>query len=149
MLATLLAAFASAETGAVANRIRRSVRDYALAAIAAVIGLGFLLGAAFVAVADRYGGMPTAIGFGIGFLLLAGMILAYHRISARIREKRAMQRRSVEMKSIAGAAAVTALPLLARAFGAKGLLLPFVALAALAVLREQSGRSDEDDQLDD
>ena len=40
-----------------------------------ICGLGFLVGAAYIWTASRYGSLAAALGFGAGFLLLAGLIL--------------------------------------------------------------------------
>ncbi|MCV0394083.1 MAG: hypothetical protein K5878_01850 [Rhizobiaceae bacterium] len=123
------------------------MRDYAVVVLTAALGLAFLLLGAFIAAARRYGAIEASIGFGVGFLLIAGIVLVYHKVSSRRRQRRAERRRSTEVKSIAGVAAVTALPLLLRGgLGVKALILPLLGLAALAVLREQGMLGGDDDE---
>ncbi len=60
MLASLISALASGETVAALRRARTAAIVYALAAIAALCGLGFLIGAAYIWAAERYGSLAAA-----------------------------------------------------------------------------------------
>ena len=106
MLASLIAAFASGEAMKIVHRAKVTAIAYLLAAIATLCGLGFLVGAGYIAASRRYGDMEAAIGFGVGFMLIALLILAVRSIAARSRARRA-RRRGVDLAAIAGVAAVS------------------------------------------
>ena len=147
MLASLIAAFASGETVAAVRRARTAAIFYGFAALAALCGLGFLLGAAYIWAADRYGSMAACLGFGAGFLVIAGLIMLIHKISAGSRVRRRTTRRDTDMKAIGITAALAVLPTLLRGKGGLGVILgPAVALAAYAIYREnvKPGADDPD-----
>lgn len=148
MLASLISGLASGEIVAAVHRARTAAIVYMLAALAALCGLGFLVGAAYVWVAGRYGPMAACIGFGVGFLVIAGVILLIHRLSAGARARRRAQLRNADIKAAGIAAAFAALPLLLRGKGGLGTILgPAIALAAYAIYREnmKPGADDPDD----
>jgi len=146
MLASLIGAFISGEAMTVARRAKAAAIAYLLAAILVLIGLGFLIGAAYIAAARHFGSITAAIGFGLAFLLLGGIVLAVHAIvaSARRREK---NRRGLDLATIAGAAAVSGLPLLFKRGGIAGVMAPLLALLAYAVYRENSSAPPDDPDL--
>ncbi|TGQ67490.1 hypothetical protein EN829_024305 [Mesorhizobium sp. M00.F.Ca.ET.186.01.1.1] len=144
MLASLLSGLASGETVAAMHRARTAAIIYGLAAIAALCGLGFLVGAAYIWTATRYGSFAAALGFGAGFLVLAGLILLVYRISASSRARRRAERRKADMTAIGVTAALAVLPALLKGKGGLGAVLgPAVALAAYAIYRENV-KSDPD-----
>ncbi|TPK77293.1 hypothetical protein FJ930_01290 [Mesorhizobium sp. B2-4-15] len=137
LLASLLSGFASGETMAAIRRARTAAIVYALAALAALCGLGFLVGAAYIWVAARYGSQVTALGFGIGFLVIAGLVLLSHRLMAGARARREAMRRKADMKAIGISAALAVLPALIKGKGGLGVILgPAAALVAYAIYRE-------------
>ncbi|UVK40176.1 hypothetical protein LHFGNBLO_001612 [Mesorhizobium sp. AR10] len=139
MLATLISALASGETVAAIRRARTAAIVYAIAALAAFCGLGFLIGAAYIWAAGLYGPMLASIGFGVGFLVVAGLILLIHWISAGSRARRRARRRNADMKAIGITAALAVLPALLKGKGGLGVVLgPAVALAAYAIYRENT-----------
>ncbi len=145
MLATLLAAFASGEAVYTARQVRRAAIAYLVAAVAALTGLGFLVGAGFVAAADRYGAINTALAFAAGFFLLAILILVIHRIASRARARSIASKRPTELKAIGTAAALTVLPMLLRSKGSlAALLAPALAIAAYAIYLENRKPDDKD-----
>ncbi|TIX55012.1 MAG: hypothetical protein E5V28_25035, partial [Mesorhizobium sp.] len=93
MLASLVSGLASGEAVAAVRRARTAAIVYALAALAALCGVGFLVGAAYVWVAGRYGPMAACLGFGVGFLVIAGLLLLFHQQSAGARARRRARRR--------------------------------------------------------
>jgi EamA domain-containing membrane protein RarD len=135
MLASLIAAFVSGEAANAARRAKGAVIAYVVVAILALTGIGFLVGAAYVVAARRFGSVEAAIGFGVAFILIALLILLVRKIAASMRARRS-RRRAVDIATIAGAAAVSALPLLLRKGGASGLVVPLIAIAAYAIYRE-------------
>ena len=88
MLASLLASLASGETVVAIRRARRAAIVYVLAGMAGLCGVGFLIGALYIWLSERYGPLETAIGFGVGFIVLAGLILLVHRLTAGSRARR-------------------------------------------------------------
>ena len=136
----LLGSLATGETARIMRRMRVAVAVYALAAAAGLCGAGFLVGAAYIAAATRYGSFEAAFAFGVAFLALALLLLVVHRLVARRKARRDALYRSQEMKNYAGAAAVALLPALLRSrSGLVGLAAPLVAVAAYALYRENSG----------
>jgi predicted membrane channel-forming protein YqfA (hemolysin III family) len=148
MLASLISGFASGETLAAIRRARAAAVVYAVAALAALCGLGFLVGAAYIWTAGRYGSVAASLGFGAGFLVIAGLILLVHRILAGSRARRRAKRRDADLKAIGIAAALAMLPTLLKGKGGLSFILgPAVALAAYAIYREnvKPGAGDRDD----
>jgi hypothetical protein len=147
MFASLITGFASGETLAAMHRARTAAIIYVLATIAALCGLGFLIGAAYIWTALRYGPFAAALGFGIGFLVLAGLILLIYQISARSRARRRAERRKSDMTAIGITAALAVLPTLLKGKAGLGVILgPAAALAAYAIYREnvKPGSDDPD-----
>ncbi|MBZ9709376.1 hypothetical protein LB543_21870 [Mesorhizobium sp. ESP7-2] len=144
LLASLLSGFASGETMAVVRRARTAAIVYALAALAAFCGFGFLVGAAYIWTSARYGSLAAAVGFGVGFLVIAGLVLLTHRLMSGARVRREARRRKADMKAIGITAALAVLPTLLKGKGGLGVILgPAVALAAYAIYRENV-KSDTD-----
>lgn len=148
MLAALIQSIVSGETTRAAKRVRRAMIDYMIAGISLAIGLGFLIAAAYIFVAERYGPLYTAIGFGLGFIALAGVALIVHRIISGIQAKRrAEEARAAQMQAIAGAAAFAILPALLKGRGGLvSLLAPVAAMVAYAIFKENSDLGRDDDQ---
>jgi hypothetical protein len=150
MLASLVAGLASGETVAALRRARTAAVVYLLAAVAAGVGLGFLLAAAFIWTERRYGPIEAALGFGFGFLVVAGLILLVHRLTAGSRARRQAKRRKADLTALAVTAAAALLPTLVRGRPGPGMVLgPLAALVAYAIYRENThpsgGSGDPDD----
>ncbi|TPK78291.1 hypothetical protein FJ527_07335 [Mesorhizobium sp. B2-4-18] len=152
LLASLLSGFASGETVAAIRRARTAAIVYMLAALAVFCGIGFLVGAAYIWASARYGSLAAALGFGVGFLVIAGLVLLTHRLMSGTRMRREARRRKTDMKAIGITAALAVLPALLKG-GLKGkgglgvILGPAVALAAYAIYRENV-KSDTDHHPD-
>ena len=142
MLASLLASLASGETLQAVRRARRAAIAYLFAGVAVAIGVIFL--------SERYGRLETAIGFGVGFIVLALLVLLVHRLTATSRARRAAERRKSDLTAMGVAAALAALPTLARSrVGLGALLAPAIAGVAYAIYRENVRPGpDPDDSLD-
>ncbi|MBA3449057.1 MAG: hypothetical protein H0T56_15915 [Pseudaminobacter sp.] len=137
MLASLIAGFASGETVLAVSRAKRATLFFLLAALAAFCGLGFLVGAGYILMAERFGSVEAALGMGLGFLALAGIILLFHKVSSRVRARRSVARRNSEMTSVAVASGLAVLPFLLRRKAGLGVAIaPAIALAAYAIFRE-------------
>lgn len=138
-LASLLAGLASGETVAALRRARTAAIVYILAATAACIGLGFLLAAAFIWAERRFGSIEAALGFGVVFLVIGGLILLVYRLSAGSRARRQAQRRKTDLAALGVTAAAALLPTLLRAKPGPGLVLgPLAAIVAYAIYRENT-----------
>jgi undecaprenyl pyrophosphate phosphatase UppP len=150
MLASLIATLASGETVVAIRRARRAAIVYLLAGTAGVIGVGFLIGALYIWLSELYGRLETALGFGVGFIVLALLILLVHRLTAGSRAKRAAERRRSDLTAMGVAAALAALPGLMRSRAGLGTLLaPALAVVAYAIYRENSKpKPDRDDARD-
>lgn len=145
LLASLLSGFASGETVAAIRRARTAAIVYTLAALAAFCGLGFLVGAAYIWAAARYGSFAAALGFGVCFLVIAGLVLLVHRLMSGARARRTARRRNADMKALGITAAIAVLPTLLKGKGGLGVILgPAVALAAYAIYRENVKPDDPD-----
>jgi hypothetical protein len=148
MLASLIGAFLSGEALDAVQRAKGAAIAYVVAALLFLTGAGFVVGAGYIAAAREFGSITAAIAFGIGFIVVGILILAVRSIAASMHRRRS-RRRTFDLATIAGAAAVTGLPLLLKRGGVLGLLAPLAAFAAYAVYRESRKRSaGEEDDLD-
>lgn len=146
LLVSLISGFASGETAAAMRRARTAAIIYVLAMLAALCGLGFLVGAAYIWVAARYGSLAAALGFGAGFLIIAGLILLIHQLMSGARARREARRRNADMKMIGITAALAVLPALLKGKAGLGLILgPAAALVAYAIYRENVRPDDPDE----
>ncbi|PBB92545.1 hypothetical protein CK215_12130 [Mesorhizobium sp. WSM3864] len=136
-LVSLISGLASGEAVAALQRARLTAILYGLAGVFALCGVGFLIGAAFIWLAERYGPLATSLGFGIGFLVIAGLIVVIHKLTTSMRARRRARRRKADMTAVGVTAALALLPALAKSKGGLGTLLaPAIALAAYAIYRE-------------
>ncbi len=133
-LGTLIASLATAEAGLALQRMKRAAAFYVIAALGLACGIGFFVGAAYIAAARRYGDVEAAIGFGFGFIAVAILVLLIHRFTSSRSARRVADRRSADTKTLAGAAAIAFLPILMRSRA--GLIAPLVAIAAYAIYNE-------------
>lgn len=140
MLASLAAAFASGETALAVRRFRRAVVAYVLAALFAMVGAGFLLGAAYLSVVPRYGPLQTSLIFGGGFVLAAILVLLIHRVTRSVRRGGFGRQRKTDMTAIGVAAVAAAIPSLLRRRGSMlGLVIaPVLGAAAYAIYKENT-----------
>jgi len=146
MLASLIAALASGEIFGAVRRARGAAIAYLLAMTFGIVGVGFLVGGGFVLASRRWGPVEAALGFGLGFIVLAGLVLIVHSILRRVRSRSISKQRGVEMGTIAGAAAVSLLPVLMRGkVGFGGIMGPLIAVAAYAIYRENQSRKPDGD----
>lgn len=146
-LVSLISALASGEAVAAVRRARIAAIFYGLAGILALCGIGFLIGAAYIWLAGRYGPLATSLGFGIGFLLVSGLILLIHKLTSGMQARRRARRRKADMTAMGVTAALALLPALAKSKGGLGAVLaPAIALAAYAIYREnmKPGPQDRD-----
>lgn len=150
-LASLISALASGEAIAAMRRARTAAIVYGFAAVAFLCGLGFLLGAAYIWAADRYGPMAACLGFAAGFLVIAGLILLIHQLAAGTRARRRARRRNADLKALGITAALAVLPSLLKGKGGKELILgPVIALVGYAIYKEnvKTRPGDPDDEAE-
>lgn len=132
------------------RRARRAAIVYLLAGAAGLCGIGFLIGALYIGLSERYGRLETALGFGAGFIVLALLILLVHRLTAGSRSRRAAEKRRSDLTAVGVAAALAALPGLTRSRAGLGaLLIPALAVVGYAIYRENSGPKSDSDQPSD
>lgn len=145
MLGPLIATFISGETSNMARRVRRAAVAYAVAGLAGLVGLGFLVGAGYLVAARRFGAIEAAAGFGVGFLIIAVLILGIHKLVARGRARRSADRRYSDIASIVAATAISLLPSLLRGrTGIAAVIWPVLAVLAYAIYRENAEPDDKD-----
>ncbi|MDX8523232.1 phage holin family protein [Mesorhizobium sp. MSK_1335] len=138
-LVSLISALASGEAMAALQRARTTAILYGLAAIFTLCGVGFLIGAAYIWLAARYGPLATSLGIGIGFLVVAGLILVIHKLATGMRNRRRARRRQADMTAVGITAALALLPALAKSKGGLGAIVaPALAVVAYAIYRENA-----------
>ena len=143
-LVSLLISLVTGEAGIVARHVRSATIAYGAALIAALTGVSFFLLAAYLWLAERFGPINAALGFGAGFLVLAGIVLLTYRLTAKRRRRRRAERRKSDLAALAIAAGVASLPELLRSKEGIGALLgPLAAFLAYAIYRENSPKPDD------
>src|SRR5690606_29397984 len=100
MLLSLIASVVTAEATDTVGRARRSAIAYVVGAILAITGVGFLVGAGYVATARRIGSVEACLVFGAGFLVVAILVVVVQRVASGIRARRAAERRRRELSDI-------------------------------------------------
>jgi len=144
-LATLIAGLASGETAAALRRAKLAAIVYGCAGVLALVGVGFLVGALYIWAAARYGALETSAGFGVAFLVVAGLVVLIFRLSAGGRARQRERRRKADLTALGVTTALALLPALARGRSGLGLVLaPAAALVAYAIYRENSGHGPRD-----
>lgn len=141
MLASLIASFASGETALAVRRAKRAAIAYLLAGVGALCGIGFLVGAVYIWASERYGAIEAAVGIGVIFLLLSGIVVIFQTTTARREARRAKERRASDLTTVAVASALAVLPTLLRGKAGLGAAIaPVVALTAYAIYRENRAK---------
>ena len=140
MLGSLLASFASAETVYAIKRLRSTVTIYAIAVFALLCSAAFFLVAGFILLARSFGAVETAVALGLVFALVALVAVLAHRIAAKAAARRIAARRSGDVRTLAGTAAIALIPTIMRG-GKIGLLAPLAAVAAYAIFQHTRRRN--------
>lgn len=140
MLPTLIMSIISGEAADAAARARRAAIVYGVAAVLLFTGLGFLIGAGYIATARQFGNLEAALLFAGGFVVVAIVLIVGQRILSKARARRISARRRREVTGIAGAAALALLPtLLSRKGALPALAIPVIAAIAYTIWRENKG----------
>lgn len=130
------------EVEAVTGRLKASLAVNGAIAVLGLLGLGFLIAAGYIALAQAMGSLYAALVMGGAFLVLALAVYLGAMIGAGRRKQEAMERRrSGETGAFLTTAALTALPVLAKSPTLLRLGLPAAAIAAYLLLR---GGSDQE-----
>lgn len=139
-LLTPLAGLLGLEVKDFGQRIKGLAIAYSIIALLAMIGLCFLIAAAYIAMVDIFGLLPaTLIMSGIFLVLALAVYLGLAIGENRRRRVLAEKRRTTDTSAFLGTAALTALPLIARSPMLLKLGIPAAAIAALALLRDRDG----------
>lgn len=149
MIARLIALFATSEASVLKRRLKIAIFAYLALGIAALFAVVFLVLAAYLAAAIRWGALEAAVWFGVAFVVLTGIVfIAYKIVSGA--ERRAQQRkRAADTSLLAGASAMALLPsLISRKGGLATLLAMAAGIGAYSLYREfergKEGNPDED-----
>lgn len=129
------------------RRARMTAILYGLAGVFALCGIGFLIGAVYIWLAARYGSFATSVGFGVGFLVVAGLVLVIHKLATGMRTRSRARQRKADMTAVGVTAALALLPALAKSRAGLGAIVaPAILLAAYAIYREnvKPGPDDRD-----
>jgi biotin transporter BioY len=144
MLGPLILGLATGEARSVARRLRRAAIAYLAAAVLGLVGLVFLLLAAWIFLARRVGPMEAALWFAGVFIVLAAVVLIIHRVIAAARRRSAARQRTRDLTSVGASTALVAVPLLSRTRGGIGALAVGVALlGGYAIYSLWSGGGDK------
>lgn len=136
MLGRLLALLATGEAAGLKQRVKSAAIAYGIIAIATLLALAFLLLAAYLAAAARWGAIEAALWFGVGFLMVSAVAFAIYRLVARA-QRRARRQQRMDTGLVAGASAMALLPtVLGKKAGGIGLLLVLASVAGLVAYRE-------------
>jgi hypothetical protein len=136
MLPTLLASVVSGEALIALKRLRLAVTIYVVAAVLALTGIGFLIGAGYVATQLRYGSLWASIYFGAGFILFALVLVIIFKIVAASRVRAQRERRATEAKTLVSAAAIAAVPSLLAARKGPLIAVPLIAGLGWLIFKE-------------
>jgi FtsH-binding integral membrane protein len=139
MFARLIALLAAGEAAAIKRRIKIAAIAYAAAGASVFLAVIFLVVAGYLAAAVRLGPIEAAVWFGVGFLLLAGVIYAIYRVTARARARAEAGKRAESM--MVGASALAMLPALGKKGGWSAVLMALAAVAGYAAYTEYERRS--------
>jgi choline-glycine betaine transporter len=133
-----LAALLGFELETMKDRLQRTIFGNAIMVVLSLIGIGFLLAAAFLALAAITGAIYSALIFAAVFLVCAfGLHLSLKASAAKERRAAAAKRHSGETSAFVTTAALTALPVLLRSPLARTVGIPAAAIAALLLFRSK------------
>lgn len=137
MLARLFALLATGEAALLRRRIKAAAIAYAALGFLGLLTVIFLVLAAYLAAAIRWGAIQSAIWFAIGFFLLMVLTYLIHNIVNRMQRRAQRRKRAADTGMLAGASAVAMLPaLISKKGGMATLLLALAGIAGYAAYRE-------------
>ncbi|MHA6691077.1 hypothetical protein [Devosia sp. A449] len=139
-----LAGLLGIEVESITERVRNAVIVNAVMIVLGVAGIGFLLAAGVMALADIVGGIYAALIFAAAFLVITLAVYLGTRVGeSRRRREVATKRRSSETGAFVTTAALTALPVLLKSPMLRTLGLPAAAIAAYLLLRGEHDQTDD------
>ncbi len=142
-LAPLLSALAGEELKYTAGRTRRATIYGVVIALFAIIAVAFFCIAAFLALAQHYGGPLSALVLAVISLLVALIVLAVMKIQAAAAAKKRREKLEADKSALMATAAIATIPaILKRPLLAAA--LPLAGLALLALLPDRKKRPPKD-----
>lgn len=142
LLAPLLALL-GIEVEAITERVRTAFIVNTVMIVLGLLGLGFLIAAGYIALADWFGPLYAALTMAGVFLLLAVAVFAGTRMGqSRRRREIADKRKSSESAAFMTTAALTVLPVVVKSPTLRLLAIPAGLIAAYLLVRN---RHDEPD----
>lgn len=139
-----LAALLGIEVEAITERLRNTIILNVVMVGMGLVGVGFLVVAGFLALAELYGTIYAALICAALFLVLALAVYLGSRIAeGRHRREVATKRRSTETSAFVTTAALTALPAVLRSPLGRAIALPAAALAAYLLVRKTGDTKDD------
>lgn len=139
-----LAALLGIEVEAITERLRNTIILNVVMIGMGLVGVGFLVVAGFLALAELYGTIYAALICAALFLVLALAVYLGSRIAeGRHRREVAAKRRSTETSAFVTTAALTALPAVLKSPLGRALALPAAALAAYLLVRKTGDTKDD------
>lgn len=145
LLTPLLTSLAAGEVGLAVSRAKRSAIFMTVIAILAAIGAIFLLLAAYIVLAERYGEMHSALilaGCAFGLAIIIYIIMKIADATAR---KRQRERAKIDTSALLTIAALAAAPAVLRSRALLMLAVPVIAFSGLSLLTKKKKRRPVDD----
>ncbi|WP_271897459.1 YwiC-like family protein [Candidatus Phyllobacterium onerii] len=116
------------------NRLKRSAVFAGIIAVLAIIGVIFLVVAAYIALAERYGEMHASLilaGSAFGLAIITYIVMNIVERAARNRQR---ERTKVDTSALLTVAALAAAPVVLRSRALMMLAVPLVAFGGLSLL---------------
>ena len=147
MLSALLASLASGETKLALRRAKLAALVYGFVAVFMLCGAGFLVGAGYIFAAGKYGSLHAALGFGVGFIVVALAVLLIFKLTARRRARKVAAFRKSEFSALAAASGIAIASNLLRSPAGLGLLAtPLIGFLAYQIIKENTRRPENPDE---
>jgi len=145
-VAQLLTLLLAGEASDLKRRLQSALITYAVAAVAGLLALIFLVVALYIAAAFRWGAMEAAIGFAVFFALIALIVFTTHKLSRRAYRRQQQLRRAEQATLAASASAAAAIPALLgkKTMAANAALLLLAGVGGYAAYRQFEQRSRKD-----
>jgi chromate transport protein ChrA len=140
LLAPLLTSLAAGEVGLAVKRIKRNAAFGVVIALFSSVAVIFLLVAAYIALADRYGDMRAALTLAAGSLVLAVIAFVAMKIAEGAERKRQRDRTKVDTSALLTMAALAAAPVILRSRALMMLAIPIAAFGGLSLLSKARSR---------
>jgi chromate transport protein ChrA len=140
LLAPLLTSLAAGEVGLAVKRIKRNAVFGVVIALLSTIAVIFLLVAAYIGLADRYGDMRAALTLAGGSLVLAVVAFVAMKVAEGAERKRQRDRTKVDTSALLTVAALAAAPVILRSRALMMLAVPIAAFGGLSLLSKTKSK---------